>query len=142
MHQYEIDYAGWASEQADLLRSGQVTLLDTQHLVEELESIMANERREIYRRLRVLIAYLLKWQFQPDHRSNSWRATIRVQRDDIEDVLQHSPSLAKEIEGKILQAYPKARELVADETGLIEQDLPRVCPYSEKEILDPDFWPD
>lgn len=142
MHKYETDYAGWAHEQANLLRSREFEKLDIEHMVEELESIMGNERREIYRRLRVLIAHLLKWQFEPDHRSNSWRATIRVQRDDIQDVLEHSPSLKREIPETISAVYSKARELAADETSLIEQDLPRICPYREEEIFNRDFWPD
>jgi hypothetical protein len=84
------DYAGWAAEQAALLiRAGKLSLLDKDHIAEELESIMGNERREIQRRLRVLIAHLLKWQFQPEQRSNGcWRSTIRIQRADIEDVLE------------------------------------------------------
>ncbi|MDD5036047.1 MAG: DUF29 domain-containing protein [Methylococcaceae bacterium] len=142
MIRHETDYAAWAGEQAALLRSGQFSDLDIEHIAEELENITGNERREIYRRLRILIAHLLKWQFQPDQRSNSWRATIKVQRTDIDDVLEESPSLKRELEASIRKAYPKARELAADETGLIEKDFPRVCPYTETEILDSHFWPD
>lgn len=142
MHKYEQDYAGWASEQADLLRSGQFDEIDIGHIAEELESIMGNERRQLRRRLIVLIAHLLKWQFQPDDRSNSWRATIRVQRDDIEDVLTDSPSLRQAVSDQLVEVYPKARKLAADEAFLIETDLPRVCPYSEEDIMNPDFWPD
>jgi hypothetical protein len=142
MIRYETDYAGWAGEQATLLRAGALDRLDLEHLVEELESIMGNEHREIYRRLIVLIANLLKWQFQPDRRSNSWRATIRIQRDDIEDVLENSPSIRPSLPEKIEKTYPKARALAADETGLIEKDFPIRCPYAQNEILDHSFWPE
>jgi len=142
MTNYETDHVEWASEQIHLLRNRKFDALDIDHLTEELENIMGNERRELYRRFRVLIAHLLKWQFQPDHRSNSWRSTIRIQRSDIADVLKDSPSLKREVPERIAKAYPEARELAADETGLLETDFPRTCPYSETEILDKAFWPD
>ncbi|KJU85436.1 protein containing DUF29 [Candidatus Magnetobacterium bavaricum] len=37
--------------------------------------------------------HLLKWQYQPNRRSESWRATIDNQRTDIELLLADSPSL-------------------------------------------------
>jgi hypothetical protein len=142
MHTRDRDYAGWASEQAALLRAGRLAELDIDHIAEELESIMGNERRQLKRRFIILIAHLLKWQFQPDQRGNSWRSTIRIQRDDIADLLAESPSLKREVAEKIQAAYPKARELAADETRLLEQDFPRTCPYSEAELLNPEFWPE
>ncbi len=142
MHNYETDYAGWAKEQAALLRSGQFAQIDIDHIAKELESIMGNERREIYHRMIILIAHLLKWQLQPDHRSNSWRSTIRIQRSDILNVLKDSPSLKRTIPEQIQDAYPDAKDLAAYETGLINKDLPKLCPYSEDEVLNPDFWPD
>lgn len=142
MSTYDTDYAAWAGEQAALLRSGKMNDLDIDHIAEELESIMGNERRELYRRFRALIAHLLKWQFQPDHRSSGWRGTIRYQRADIAHLLKESPSLRRDIPERIREAYPEARELAADESGLIEEDLPRLCPYTQEEILDSNFWPD
>jgi len=35
--------------------------LDFEHIADELEELMGNTRRELYRRLRVLLAHLLKW---------------------------------------------------------------------------------
>jgi hypothetical protein len=43
--------------------------------------------------MHMLFAHLLKWQFQPDHRSNSWKVTIVEQRYQIEQLLEMSPSL-------------------------------------------------
>jgi hypothetical protein len=56
--------------------------------------------------------------------------------------LEESPSLRRETAESIRKAYPKARELAADETGIIEKDFPRNCPYTEAEILDGGFWPE
>lgn len=142
MHKYEQDYAGWASEQADRLRSGQIAQVDIEHIAEELEHIMGNERRELFSHLRVLVGHLLKWQFQPSNRSRSWAASIEVQRMDIEQMLKESPSLKRFVSEKIQEAYPKAVKLAYVETGLPASTFPEECPYSTEEILADNFWPD
>jgi hypothetical protein len=38
------------------------------------------DRRELESHLRILLAFLLKWQYQPTYRSGSWRASIIEQR--------------------------------------------------------------
>jgi hypothetical protein len=139
---YELDHSAWLEEQTRLLRKRELNRLDVEHLIEELTVIMGNEKRELYRRLRVLTAHLLKWQFQPEKRSSSWKGTIRTQRNDILDLLKESPSLKRLVEQKVADAYPEARELASDETGLLEDNFPRLCPYTYTEILDRNFWPD
>ncbi len=63
---YDNDYAAWLEQQAHLLKTGHLAELDIEHLTEELELEMGNERREIYKRLRILIGHLLKWKYQPE----------------------------------------------------------------------------
>jgi hypothetical protein len=142
LNNYETDHAAWALNQAALLREGQLSALDLEHIAEELEEIMGNNRRELHRRFRVLIGHLLKWQFQPEKRTSSWRSTIRNQRNDIEDMIEESPSLKRLIPDKIASAYPKAVALASDETGFPKATFPAVCPYTEAEILNDEFWPE
>jgi hypothetical protein len=68
---YETDRFAWLEQQTRLLRAGALGEVDVVHLIQELESEIGNERRALYRRLRVLLAHLLKWQFQPAGRCNS-----------------------------------------------------------------------
>lgn len=139
---YRDDYAAWLAQQAGLLRASSLSDLDLEHLAETLEAELGNYRREIKRRMRVLLAHLLKWKYQPDRRSASWRGTIRVQRHDIQDVLQENPSLRQGVAQAIQDAYPQAVELAADETGQLEDTYPRSCEWTEAQILDDTFWPD
>lgn len=90
---YETDHAAWLERQTTLLKSGHLAELDIEHLAEELEWAMGNERREIYQRLRILMGHLLKWQHQPAQHSASWAGTIRVQRKDLGKLLKDNPSL-------------------------------------------------
>jgi len=75
---YETDVVAWATEQAKFIRAGRFDQLDLQHLAEEIEDVGKSEQRELASRMAVLLMHLLKWQFQPDGRSNGWAGTIRV----------------------------------------------------------------
>ena len=92
---YETDHAAWLERQTTLLKGGHLAELDIEHLAEELEWAMGNERREIYKRLRILMGHLLKWEYQPGQRSASWAGTIRVQRKDLGKLLKDNPSLRR-----------------------------------------------
>lgn len=85
---YDTDFYLWTQQQATLLRQGHFSELDTTHLVDEIEDMGRSEKRELENRLIVLLVHLLKWRFQPDRRGNSWSATMKRQRLDIEDLLQ------------------------------------------------------
>src|SRR4051812_29227670 len=95
---YERDFVLWLQEQATLLRTRQLDLLDLDNLMEEIEAMAGNHRRELRHRLETLLMHLLKWQFQPDHRSGSWLGTIEEQRSSIEELIAQSPSLDRHVE--------------------------------------------
>lgn len=139
---YEKDFCEWASENARLIREGRMSEIDVEHLAEELESMTRSEKRELISRLAVPISHLLKWRFQPDRRSNSWKNTIDAQREDVWELLEDSPSLRHEIEGKINKAYHKAKLLVAADTDIGREKFPDPCPYTLDQILSEAFWPE
>jgi len=138
---YEQDYYGWLMANAQLIRVGRFTDLDAQNLAEELESMGRSEKRELISRLAILMAHLLKWQHQPERRSNSWKYTIETQREDILDLMTDSPSLRHEIDAKTEKAYRKAKRLAANETGFQKDFFPDSCPYSFDQILDENYFP-
>src|SRR5690349_16494827 len=94
---YDQDFYRWALHTADLLKTGQFLEVERKNLVEEIETIARHEKREFVNRLIILIAHLLKWKFKPDRRSNSWRFTIREQRNRLLTLLEDSPSLKCEL---------------------------------------------
>jgi hypothetical protein len=91
---YEQDFYRWTQEQANLLRQGRLSAIDVDHLIEELDTMGARERRELANRLRVLLAHLLTWRYQPGRRSRSWRATIDEQRLSLDDLLDRQSQSA------------------------------------------------
>ncbi len=138
---YEQDLVAWAFANARLLREGRFESLDVENIAEELEDLGRSEKRALASHLRVLLLHLLKWQAQPARRGPSWRRSIRNARQEIEEIVAESPSLAQRLPEMIEQAYPKALESAIDETGLPSDQLPPRYPYRQDELLSPTFWP-
>jgi hypothetical protein len=139
---YDEDFHAWLFEQIELLKAGRWRDLDTANLIDELNSLAASERSEIDNRLAVLLQHLLKWEFQPERRSNSWRASIIEQRMRINKTIARSPGLRGYPATALDEEYVLARLRAADETGLSLDVFPARCPYTAAQTLDEQFWPD
>ena len=140
---YEEDFVLWLEHQTELLRQGRLNELDLENLAEEVESIGRSDKREAYNRLTVLVAHLLKFQFQPNKRSRSWRSTIREQRRQLRLVFDDSPSLLKTYAPNVFaDIYGDARLDASDETKLPLHTFPEISPYTLTETLDEDFLPE
>lgn len=138
---YEEDLFAWTQEQAALLRAQQIEGLDWDNLAEEIESMGGRDRRELESRLTVVLLHLLKWQAQPTLRGSSWRKTLRTQRREIRKILKQSPSLRREVQGLMRDAYPDAVKDAIDETGLRAEIFPSACPYAADDVLDEGHLP-
>jgi Domain of unknown function DUF29 len=136
---YETDFYAWTLEQSKLLQVGDFKGLDIVNLVEEIESLGKQQRQELRNRLGVLIGHLLKWNYQPEKRSKSWRVTIREQRREILRLLDENPSLKPYLEEAIKYAHESGLDLVVLETPLDYQDLPEAPIYTIEQLLSPDF---
>jgi len=138
---YDGDIVAWANEQARLLRAGLFSQLDIEHIAEEIEDVGKSEKRELARRMAVLLAHVLKCQYQPELQGNSWRRMIKEQRNAIAICIKKTPSLKAELNdadwwsGVWSDAVVKASE----EAGL--GDFPESCPCTVDTILDPLWLP-
>jgi hypothetical protein len=139
---YEEDFYAWTIEQARLLREGALSEIDAENIAEELECMGKSNRRELRSRLIVLLMHLLKFRFQADRISPSWRITIRAQRDEIQALLADSPSLHPAVTEMLARAYIRARQDAIDETGLPATAFPAECPFTPEQILSEDFLPE
>lgn len=147
---YRTDYSAWAQRNAELLRSGRYAELDVEHLLEELSDMGKSDRRELESRLLILLAHLLKWEYQypilserwRDFDGRSWRATLIEQRKQLAVLLRQAPGLKSILPDSIATAYADALDLACKETGLPPETLPIDCPYPAAQILDDDYYPD
>ena len=138
---YERDFLAWTQAQAELLRSGRFEALDVENLIEEIECLGRERRRDMDRRLSALLSNLLKWQYQVELRSRSWSVTIEFLRRGIAEQLEENPSLEPELGKMLVPAYEDARLSAGFETGRSEYAFPDHCPYTLDQALDPDYWP-
>ena len=147
---YDLDYSTWAAKTAELLRQGRFSELDLDHLVEELDDMGKSQRHELVSRLRILLAHLLKWQYQyrqlserwAEYEGKRWRNTLIEQRLALRYLLEEYPGLKGKIGEAITKAYSQAVELAARESELSVKTFPASCPYTQAQILNPDFYPD
>jgi hypothetical protein len=139
---YDQDFYAWANEQAQLLRAGRLSEADIEHIAEEIESMGRSEKRELVSRLTVLLLHLLKWQHQPALRSTSWQLTLEEQRNRLEDHIADNPSLKSHLGDAAAAAYRNAILGAARETGFERGLFPVACPWSNDEIMDPNFFPE
>ena len=138
---YETDFNQWLEETAKTLKEGNFHALDVENLIEEIQSMGSNDRREIKSRLIVLIMHLLKCQYPPKKQTQSWIATINTQRNEIELVLEDSPSLRPYLTANISSCYQKARLDAATETKLPLKTFPLECPFTQEQILEAGWFP-
>ena len=139
---YRNDFYAWASEQAALLRAGGLSAADTANIAEEIEGMGHSLRDQLTNRFGVLLAHLLKWHYQPGHRGNSWRLTIREQRRRVSRLLSKNPSLRHDLAEIFSEAYGDALLIAARETGLAEAIFPVECPWTAETVIQDDFWPE
>ncbi|MCC3464907.1 MAG: DUF29 domain-containing protein, partial [Microcoleus sp. PH2017_06_SFM_O_A] len=87
---YDTDYLRWIETTVEKLRSRDYSNIDWENLIEEIEDMGRSERRSLESNLVVIILHLLKWQFQPDRRSGSWKASIAEHRRRIRKAVKDS----------------------------------------------------
>jgi hypothetical protein len=140
---YENDIVAWANEQALLLRSGKLGAIDIEHIAEEIEDVGKSEQRELASRMSILLAHLLKWQYQPTRQSTSWIKTIEEQRKAIERRLKKTPSLKSSLDDPEWweDAWLDARTAAEKETGVDFEKFPGKCPWASENIFAVNWLP-
>ena len=125
---YETDVAAWADEQARAIAERRWHDVDVEHVAEEIADLSLSRRRELGSRLKTMIVHLLKQKYQPERATRSWGNSIVHQASEIDEVLEESPSLRREVEDRMVRAYTRARRAAAQQTGLPIETFPSRFP--------------
>jgi len=136
----EQDHYAWTLESANRLRSGRLAGLDLERIAEELEEMGRSEKHALSSHLKVLMLHLLKWRHQPSFRGVRWQLSITNARDEIQELLEDSPSLRRQLPDLMMRRYPVARQRAVLETGLPEATFPTQCPFTVDQLLDAEYW--
>lgn len=131
---YEKDETAWLDAMAELATHGRAESLDLVNLAEFLESMANRDRRESSSRLLLLLMHLLKWEYQPEARTGSWRRTISEQRRQLREICE-SGALQNYIRARFEQTYDRARYQASIETDLPLERFPDRSPFTLDELL-------
>jgi hypothetical protein len=140
---YDRDLALWYADTLTKLKSGDLSTLDTEHLIEEIEGLAARDRRELKTRLKVLLAHIYKRMYvsQPEN-YRGWENTIDEQREQLQDLLTQSPSL----HSHFLESFDGVEQRAIKQ---VRKDYPAVnfpngWPFSREPevLLTKDLWVD
>ncbi len=123
------DFAGWAFEQARLVREARPNGVDIENVAEELESLGRQELGTLESHLENILLHLLKWDYQPGRRGQRWLASVAEGRYRSERVIRQNPSLKPLRQAAIDDAYGAARLRAARETRIATRVFPEACPY-------------
>ena len=139
MSDNDTDFYAWTQAQAAAIRAGAWGDVDRAHLAEEIEDVGKSERRAVISHLRVLLTHLLKWDYQPARRSDSWIHSMINAQVELETLLHASPSLAPDLPAFVAQAYAQARRVASLETALPSAMFPDPCPWGTDVLLRPEW---
>ena len=113
---YDQDFLLWTEEQATALRRarGSNLPLDWENLAEEIDGLGASQRTQLNSQVRRILRHLFKLEASRavDPRAG-WRATVRDARIEIEDLLEASPSLRRQIDVVFKRQSTAAAKLAA-----------------------------
>jgi hypothetical protein len=145
---YEEDFVHWTEQQSRALRQAahlSTNLpLDWENLAEEIESLGASQRRELRSRLAVIVQHLMKLEHSPAIEPHTgWMDAVSRERLNVEDLLQDSPSLRRELTSMIEQLKPRVARLAASSLfgyGETADKLP-LPNYTEDQVVG-DWFPE
>ncbi|WP_192483188.1 MULTISPECIES: DUF29 domain-containing protein [Cysteiniphilum] len=138
---YERDFYAWLADTIRTLKNKAFDQLDTENLIEELEGIGRQERRELQSKLETLMLHLLRWQYTPEDQCKAFRLNIKKYRLRIKHLLQEMPSINMFVEEDAHEAYDYAKLKAISETDLEESKLPADLPYTLEQLLDDTYLP-
>jgi hypothetical protein len=141
----EDDFYGWLLDQASLLRNKRYGALDWSNLAEELEAMAVSQENSLASYLERLLLHLLKYAYQSHKITGSWEASIENSRVRIARLLKRSPSLKNKLAELFKEAYAPARNDAGAQMRMRKREwetrLPKACPWTLEQVLDPGFWP-
>jgi hypothetical protein len=137
---YGQDFNLWLKEIAIAIKNRDVSNMDWDNLLEEIEDMGASQKRALRSYLNRLIEHIFKlkyWTSEHDRNRNNWRIEITNFRREAKSILEDSPSLNQYLAENYLFWYEKSVK------GLQKSkvfDLPNHEPISLDEMLDDNYF--
>jgi Domain of unknown function DUF29 len=137
---YGQDFNLWLKEIAIAIKNRDVSNMDWDNLLEEIEDMGASQKRALRSYLNRLIEHIFKlkyWTSERDRNRNNWRIEITNFRREAKSILEDSPSLNKYLAENYLFWYEKSVKGLQKSKAF---DLPNHEPISLDEMLDDNYF--
>jgi hypothetical protein len=137
---YGQDFNLWLQEIAIAIKNRDVSKMDWDNLLEEIEDMGASQKRALRSYLNRLIEHIFKlkyWTSERERNRNNWRIEVTNFRREVQSILEDSPSLKKYLAENYLLWYDKSVK------GLQKSkvfDVPNHEPISLDEMLDDNYF--
>lgn len=142
---YDTDFSLWIQHTVEALKQQDWDRVDWDNLIEEVESMGRSEKRELKSRLLVILEHLLKlmfWESEKPQNTRGWRNTVIEQRNQVDLILEDSPSLKPWLAESFVESYAKARQQTLQKYGLPGDLFPTQPPFSLEDVLNADWLPE
>ena len=129
-------------EDGQTIKSGDLSQVDLENLIEEVESLGRRDKRELKNRLITLFEHGLKRRYLPfSDCYRGWEVTIKRCQSKLKDILKDSPSLCSFLTDIYDDCYQEAVENMRIE---YDANFPDVCPFYKDidALLNHKFWQD
>ncbi|CCI33622.1 DUF29 domain-containing protein [Microcystis sp. T1-4] len=140
---YDQDFALWIEATVKQLKSGDLSQVDLENLIEEVESLGKSQRKAVDNFLTRLLEHLLKrcYVVLPDC-YRGWEIEIRNFRKELKKEFKYSPSLKRFMIEILEECYREALEAVKEDYP--DSNFPDICPFAEDidGLLNHKFWED
>ncbi|HEY9770505.1 MAG TPA: DUF29 domain-containing protein [Coleofasciculaceae cyanobacterium] len=137
---YGQDFNLWLEEIAIAIKNRDVSKMDWDNLLEEIEDMGASQKRALRSYMNRLIEHIFKlkyWTSERERNRNNWRIEITNFRREAKSILEDSPSLKKYLAANYLFWYDKCA------TGIQKSkvfDVPNHEPISLDQMLDDSYF--
>lgn len=149
---YERDFLAWSEHQTKALREAAQTrsnqLFDWENLAEEIEGLGISQKSALGSQVRRIIHHLLKLEYsRASDPRRGWEDSIADARVEIEDLLERSPTLSREVGREIVKQTKRGADRAIrdleqrDEIDAATIAALRATAYTEEQILS-DWFPE
>ena len=123
---YHQDLNLWREEIIKAIQNKQLENMDWNNLIEEITDMTASERRALRSYTKRLIEHILKlkyWDSEKEYNQRGWEKEVVNFREEIESILEESPSLNNYLEQNYLDWYAKSVKAMKREFSIPDDDL-------------------
>ncbi len=123
---YHQDLNLWRQEMINVIQNKQLENMDWDNLIEEINDMTASERRALRSYTKRLIEHILKlkyWNSEKEYNQRGWKKEVINFRDEINSILEESPSLNNYLEQNYLDWYKKSVKAMRQEFPIPDNNL-------------------